>query len=349
MQPFVMRHFLGTSLASLCALVMLCAWPEAIWARAPDAFSPAQAANHLFSRAALALASRADAPANQRIAVIYPRLGEPYRSVFRQIVGGIEEAASDAVVSIELDQDDSVEALSRELAERRVGVVIALGRHGLQVAAQLPDALPVVGGAVLASPDDRPPTGTLVSLAPDPRQMIDQLKRLAPSVQRVFVVYSPKENHWLVELAAPAASARGLELVPIATEDLRSALKEFHGIMDAAEVGRDAIWLPQDSRVLDDQVILPFVLQKAWDRSIVVFSSTLGHVRRGALFALYPDNEEMGHQLATSAKSILGQQRRPLIEPVNHLRLALNTRTAGHLGLNLEAIEDEIALRFPAR
>lgn len=328
---------------------MLGAWSEPGWAQTTEAITPVQAARHLVARATLALASRGEVPSRSRIAVIYPRLGEPYRSVFRQIVSGIESAMPHEVLSIELDERDTVESLSQRLDEGQIGVVIALGRHGLQLASRLPPAVPVVGGAVLASPDDRPPSGTLVSLAPDPRQMIGQLKRLAPSVKRVFVVYSPQENRWLMDLAGPAAKANGLEFVPIATEDLRTALKEFHGIMETARIGHDAIWLPQDNRVLDDQVILPFVLQQAWDRSIVVFSSTLGHVRRGALFALYPDNEEMGHQLATSARSILDRRNGPAIEPVSRLRLALNTRTAGHLGIDLESIENDIALRFPAR
>lgn len=333
--------------ASLLVTAMLSAWPAGIRAQAMHALTPTQAAAELAAGTTLALAALAATQQPARVAVIYPRLGEPYRSVFLQIVSGIEAATPAPVVSVELGEGDSPESLNRQLTDDQVGVVIALGRHGLQLASRL--TLPVVGGAVLASPDDRPSSGTLVSLAPDPRQMIRQLKRLAPSVKRVFAVYSPEENHWLMDLAASAAKAHGLEFVPIATEDLRSALKSFHHIMDTADDGRDAIWLPQDNRVLDEQVVLPFVLQQAWDRSIVVFSSTLGHVRRGALFALYPDNEEMGHQLASSAQSILAQESGPGIAPVNRLRLALNTRTAGHLGLDLAAIEKDIALRFPAR
>jgi len=322
---------------------MLLAWTAPVIADAPMPFNAA--------RAALVLAAgAADVRGQDRtVAVIYPKLGDPYRSVFAQIVAGIREASSRDMVSIELTPDISVDELADQLHRQQAGVVIALGRQGLKLAARLPDTLPIVGGAVLASPEDRPGSGTLVSLAPDPRLLIEQLKRLAPSVKRVHVVYSPQQNRWLMELAASAARSNGVDLLPIETDDLRAALKEFHAIMDTAKVGQDAIWLPQDSRVLDEQVVLPFVLQAAWDRSIIVFSSTLGHVRRGALFALYPDNAEMGRQLATSASTLLSQKGAPAIEPVNTLRLALNTRTAGHLGLNIEPIENDIALRFPAR
>jgi len=314
--------------------------------------APEQAGAHLAARIVLALGQAADADrtGHDRVAVVYPELDEPYRSVFSQIVDGIERGASTSVVRIALDKNVTPQSLEQELESQKAGLVIALGRHGLSLAAQLSSSRPVIGGAVLASPEDRPAGGALVSLAPDPRRLLEQLHRLAPSVERVFVVYSPRQSQWLVDLAAPAAQRAGIELMPIETGDLRAALKAFHGIMDSARVGQDAIWLPQDSQVLDEQVVLPFVLQQAWDRSILVFSSTLGHVRRGALFALYPDNERMGQQLATSATALLGQGRPQAgIEPVSELRLALNTRTASHLGLSLESLKDDIALRFPAR
>lgn len=285
-----------------------------------------------------------------RIAVLYPDLDEPYRSVFRQILAGIERSAPARVVGIRLNDAMSPKQLTAELREQRVGVVIALGRHGLQAASALPRDIPVVGGAVLASPADGAGTGALVSLTPDPRLLLQHLKRLAPSVRRVFTVYSARQNDWLMALARHAAKAQGVELVEIETDDLRVALKRFHEITATAEPGRDAIWLPQDSAVLDDQVVLPFVLQQAWDRSIIVFSSTLAHVRRGALFALYPDNEDMGRQLTASALDLLEHPTGPhAVQPLREVRLALNTRTARHLGVNLETVEKDVVLLFPVR
>ncbi len=292
----------------------------------------------------------AEATSEGRIAVIYPDLGEPYRSVFQQIVSGIEQRAPSRVVSIPLAKQTHHDQLQAELQDKGISVIIALGRHGLKTASELTNAIPVVGGAVLASPDDGPKTRTLVSLTPDPRLLLQHLKRLAPSVRRVFTVYSAQHNDWLIALAKKAAKAQGVELVAIETDDLRVALQRFHDIVDQAETGRDAIWLPQDTAVLDDQVVLPFVLQQAWDRSLIVFSSTLAHVRRGALFALYPDNVNMGHQLATSALDLIDASKpERTVQPLREVRLALNTRTAGHLSINLETIQEDVALLFPAR
>lgn len=305
--------------------------------------------NYLYTLAANTETIRHSADAG-RIAVIYPELGEPYRSVFQQILSGIELTAPDRVFSIALSSPEPPEQLTDTLQRKGAAVVIALGRHGLKAASNLPATIPVVGGAVLAAPDDGPGVATLVSLTPDPRLLFRHLKQLAPSVRRVFVVYSARQNDWLIALAQKAAKAQGVELVSIETDDLRVALQRFREIVDAAEAGRDAIWLPQDTAVLDEQVVLPFVLQQAWDRSLIVFSSTLAHVRRGALFALYPDNVDMGRQLATAALELdntPGQAR--TVQPLREVRLALNTRTAGHLGINLETSLKDVALRFPVR
>lgn len=311
--------------------------------------SPHGLDNRLFTLAANTL-EPATTAGTGRIAVLYPDLGEPYRSVFLQILSGIEQTAPTRVVGIALPESQPPDLLERKLREDGISVVIALGRHGLKAASQLPVAIPVVGGAVLAAPDDGPAASTLVSLTPDPRLLLTHLKRLAPSVRRVFTVYSARQNDWLVALAQKAAAAQGIELVPLETDDLRVALQRFHEIVDTAEPGRDAIWLPQDTAVLDDQVVLPFVLQQAWDRSLIVFSSTLAHVRRGALFALYPDNVDMGRQLATSALSLIDAAHpRRTVQPLREVRLALNTRTAGHLGINLEAVQKDVVLLFPVR
>ena len=58
----------------------------------------------------------------------------------------------------------------------------------------------------------------------------------------------------------------------------------------------------------------------------------------------------MGRQLATSALSLIDATHpRRTVQPLREVRLALNTRTAGHLGLNLEAVQKDVVLLFPVR
>ncbi|MCB1954823.1 MAG: hypothetical protein KDG55_04065 [Rhodocyclaceae bacterium] len=283
------------------------------------------------------------------VAVLYPKLEEPFGTVFQQIVTGIEAALHNPVVSIALAGTDAVESIEQVLREHGTRVVIALGRHGLEVATSLADRLPVVGGAVLASPTDGSGADTVVSLTPDPDLLFQRLRVLSPGSRRIFVVHS-SSNDWLIEIARRAARAQKLELVATAASDRQSAVKAYRDIMKDARP-MDAIWLPQDALVVDRDVVLPFVLQGSWDRSLVLFSSTLGHVQRGALFALYPDNHRMGEHLASSALALdkHSRQEQTQVEPLRELLAAINVRTASHLGLDVDDSLADYALTFPVR
>jgi putative ABC transport system substrate-binding protein len=178
---------------------------------------------------------------------------------------------------------------------------------------------------------------SVLSLAPDPALMFARLKDLMPAVRRVHVVYDPRHNAWLLRLAREAARTRSLELVTHEASDLRAALRHYQEILTNVDPRTDALWLPQDATTVEDSSVLPMVLQQAWNRSLVVFSSNVAHVQRGALFALYPDNVELGRNLASSALGVLGagaQESRAVV-PLKDVLLAVNLRTANHLGLRL--------------
>jgi putative ABC transport system substrate-binding protein len=72
-------------------------------------------------------------------------------------------------------------------------------------------------------------------------------------------------------------------------------------------------------------------------------------VRRGALFALYPDNLEIGRALAASAVRSLSAGRAGLegVFALREVRAAINTRTAAHLGLTLVNAASRFDLQFP--
>lgn len=271
------------------------------------------------------------------IAVIYPAIGEPYRSVFLKIIEGIEDKANAPVVSIAVPADADAHAVANELRRQNVKVVIALGRHGLKVASRLDRNIGVVAGGVIAVPEGEPRPVSVLSLAPDPNLMFARLKELMGSVRRVHVVYDPRHNAWLLKLAREAARARGLELVTYEAGDLRTALRHYQEILTNVDPRSDALWLPQDATTVEESSVLPLVLQEAWRRSLLVFSSNVAHVQRGALFALYPDNVELGRNLASSALGFMnvGAQEAGGITPLRDVLLAVNIRTANHLGLRL--------------
>lgn len=107
------------------------------------------------------------------------------------------------------------------------------------------------------------------------------------------------------------------------------------------------MWLPHDSTTVQDSAILPLVLRNAWDKNVVLFSSTLSHVEKGVLFALYPDNQDVGRALATAARARLSGPQKEQILPLRELQAALNTSTASHLGISLAQRRQQFDLLFP--
>lgn len=283
------------------------------------------------------------------IAVIYPDIGEPYRSVFAKIIEGIEDKAKYKVVSYAVGGNFNAQELSGELKRQEIQVVIALGRNGLKAASSLDKGIDIVVGGVISAPDSGARSSTVLSLAPDPALLFSRLKTIAPRTQRVFVVYDPRQNDWLVKLAQEAARSQGIELVAQEAADLKTALGLYQNFLAGADPRRDALWLPQDSATVDESTVLPLVLQESWSKGLVVFSSNVSHVRRGALFALYPNNMALGRNLAASALGVAtGSPAERGTQPLRDVLTAFNTRTASHLGLSVSAAQQRgFDLLFP--
>lgn len=283
------------------------------------------------------------------VAVLYPELREPFRGVFLEIVGGIEAGLKNPVKSFTLAEDD--DALKSQLLQERIQVAITLGRSGLLVARRLADTLPVVVGATFISPDTENRGLAGITLAPAPDALFDRLKKLAPEIKRVSVVYEPRTKTWEIDQARRAAKEHGLTLNALSAEDLRSSAMHYRTVLDETRENGSAIWLLQDDAAMDERALLPMILKEAWDNNLVVFSSNPDHVRKGALFSLYPDNAGMGRSLAAMARRRLqaGASGGAEIEPLKDLLLAVNLRTAEHLGLRFDSQDRrQFDLVFPA-
>lgn len=294
-------------------------------------------------------ANAASDEAARAIAVIYPDIGEPYRSVFSTIIGGIENQAKGRVASFQVGANPNTQELSNELRRRDIRAVIALGRNGLKVATGLDrSALGIVAGGVLSVPEADSQNLSVHSLAPDPALLFAKLKTLMPSARRVIVVHDPRQNAWLIKLAREAAKAQGLELQAFEAEDLKTATRQYQDSLSSADPKRDVLWLPQDTTTVDETAVLPLVLQEAWNRNLAVFSSSAAHVKRGALFSLYPNNAELGKALAGWAMGYVssGTATRG-VRPLKEVLVAVNTRTANHLGINLNALQQRFDMVFP--
>ncbi len=284
------------------------------------------------------------------LAVIYPDVREPYQGVFQEIIAGVDEQSTRQVKTYVLSREYEQKALEAWLTGNNIGAIIALGRSGVNAAKSVADLVPVIGGALLLTPDPaRRESG--ISLDTDPETLFEQLKALAPAMQRVHVIYDPLASAWLIDLARIAARHHGLELFAYPAEGMKQSARLYRDVLEKADPRNSALWIPVDAGTVDEKVILPLVLKESWDRSILVFSSNPAHAKRGALFSFYPDNVALGRRLATMAEQSISDGARfdPVIFPLRDVRIAVNRRTADHLGISITREQQQkFDLMFPA-
>ena len=285
------------------------------------------------------------------IVVIYPELEEPYRSVLSSIIEGIKEQAKAAVKLNPISGSVDVSQISESIDAEQASAIIALGKTGLTAAEQWRGKLPIIVGALLLSPDKNERGIAGISLAADPQLLLARLARLAPSVKRVHVVYSPDRSEWLVESARKSANKFGLQLFAYKSNDIKGSALIYRDILNKTRPEEDAIWLLPDPITVDSKIILPLLLRETWNNSVMLISSNPTYVKRGALFALFPDNRLMGRSLEKMAETYLGDDVADMnntVLPLKDLQAAINVRTAEHLGLALSAEERKnYALVFP--
>lgn len=282
------------------------------------------------------------------VGVIYPDVRQPYQQIFENILTGLDRGFGEAGKRYRLQAEFDSSELQRWVRNEGIDTVVALGNRGLRSAAMLPAEVDIVVGAVQAIPDAAAFPG--ITLTPDPEAVFAQLKLLAPKVRSVTVIYNPERSGWLIARALRAAGAHGLKLHALAANNLKEAALLYRGLLADAGDRSNAIWLLQDPTTLDERAILPTILEEAWAKHLLVFSSNPTHVRRGALFSFYPDNVAMGYSLGVMAKRLKQQDEPPRIVPLQDLSIAVNQRTADHLGLKFTAKQRRnFDLVFPSR
>ncbi len=270
------------------------------------------------------------------LAVLYPNVSEPFRSAFISMIQGIEDRTRLRVRSYPVDPKMDAAELNAQLKKNGTRVVIALGRQGLNVAAGLDrDITVLVGGALLLS-DAEITNVNGISLTPDPALLFARLRALLPEVRRVIVVYDPKKTEWLLRLAREAAKVHGLELAAHEAKDLGQAAQLYMALFAAADTRREALWLPHDTTTVEEGTLLPLILKESWKSGMPIFSSNVLHVKKGALFAMSPNNVELGRSLANMGLGVMsGDLRKKGVQPLRELHTAINLRTASHMGLSI--------------
>lgn len=284
-------------------------------------------------------------------ALVYPEIAEPYRSVFASITAGIKDGAKEQlhgeIKAYALAGSGGSGQLSGWLDREQCRAVITLGQKAFETVRSLELKIPVVAGAVHLTPE-LAGGGSGISLAASPERLFRQLLLLAPQVKRVHAIHFPARSAWIIALAQQSAKAMNLELVTHEVRDLRSAARSYADLLEHVQGPNDALWLLPDE-ALDLETLIPVILEQSWTKRLPVFSSNPALVKRGLLFALYPDNRALGASLARlAAQRISDPGSPPVLAPLTDLLSAVNLRTAEHLGLEIDAERQRgFTLLFP--
>lgn len=286
------------------------------------------------------------------VGIVYPKVRSPYDRVFAEIIEGItrEVVASNGSVDLyELPEAFDKQAVLKRLKQSDARNLIVLGKRGFNLIDDLADADRIFVGAVNAEPDTNGRITGGISLSPDPEVLFGRLRKLDPKANKVFVVYNPGVHNWMIRKAREAARTHGLELDARPALSLKESARHFRSFTEAA-TDRDAVWILRDPTVFDSKTILPQLLEEAWDRRFAVFSANPSQVSKGVLFALYPDNDAMGRRLGEMVVGSADSSRKPGVQLLQDVMIAVNTRTARRLGLRFSIAEERaFDLVFPNR
>lgn len=285
-----------------------------------------------------------------RVGVIYPYSDTGFKRVFEQIISGINSVND--IESFTFEASPSEDSPSREgkdlerwLGKYKPDVLITLGSRPVQLVKTLSSVPPMVSGAILGEEDDT----YGMSLAGEPMEYLQRLKQLSPDTRRVFLVFQRQNSQWLIPAAESAAKNLGIELRTYPVESIKDGVVQLERVMAEASGTRDAIWLLNDGS-MSERISLPRLLSASWNKHFVLFGSNPLQVKKGVLFALYPDYTEMGRNLVKLARHKFGHIRARGLQANTALKAAINKRTASHLGLSLGRKEvNEYNLVFPTR
>ncbi|NRD74093.1 ABC transporter substrate-binding protein [Shewanella sp. VB17] len=281
------------------------------------------------------------------IAVLYPEIREPYNQIFVNITSGIEAEYGAQVKVFKLTNSTPINDVNKWLARHQISSVITLGNKGLSIAKQLKKDITVIVGAVKMAAKPGELNG--ISMFPSPKTVMQEMSSLVPNINKVHFILHPNKQQWLQPWIT-SAEAVGITLMLHKAKDLAESATQYRDLLKTLDHKTEALWLVSDQAIMDP-AIMANILEQAWEKNLTVFSNSLADVKRGALFAMYPDNHAMGKSLAKLlSKTLLHPNDPPAVILLTDTLIAINQRTAKHLGLYFnKAKQQDFGLVYPLR
>jgi len=277
------------------------------------------------------------------LVIIYPEVREPFARIFEEVVRGAEEGYQQEVRRVSMADNQSPVDFVHVL-DQSSPVLVLGNRLARQVTEHNADRRLIVGAV---NSEYNNVFG--ITLVPDAAVVAAKLPLLVPDVRTVHIVTNPDNNLLDFDHVTTVLQQQGIELSIHRAEDVRVAAGVYRDLMPTLSE-QDAVWiLPKGSFV--NNAVLAILLHESWEKHFVVFSSNPIHVKRGALFSIYPNNYKMGLSLGRMAWDIAqGNSPQRQMQALEDVFITVNERTSNHLGINLsDDIRSHIDLILPAR
>jgi ABC transporter substrate binding protein len=264
------------------------------------------------------------------LVVLYPEVRKPYTKIYEDIIAGIDEANHSDTNTIAITPDNSMDYYRNNVTRFEPDAIIALGKNSLSLFHEMNLDIPLVAGAITRSEDDI----TGISMVPDTRVIIDKLLLLYGGVRNIHLVTNPRNRVDQIKIATDYAASKSVHLIVHEVTTIQAAAGEYKELLSNIEK-HDAIWLMRD-KAINDSSLLSQVLETAWKKRVAVFSTNPTHVKRGALFAIYPNNKKLGKSLARLADKQRVEKIAPSsLIPLQDVYTVVNGRTSRHLGISV--------------
>jgi putative ABC transport system substrate-binding protein len=211
------------------------------------------------------------------------------------------------------------EQMAQSFASGDYDLVFVIGTNLAQSLAKKTQNLPIVlGGATdpqaagLVESWEKPGrniTGTS-DLSPVALQL-DRLREILPQAKRIGIIYNPSEDNSKIILAhfTRECEQRGLTPVSVTVSspnDIQQTLVSL--------VGRiDVLYAPTDATV---QSAFPALIKVANEVKLPVFNCDEGTVKKGAIFSVGFNYEDLGRTSAEMATAILDGKSKPQNMPI---------------------------------
>lgn len=288
--------------------------------------------------------------AGPKVLIVYPEAADRYKptfshvvdvqAVYDRIIDGIRSRIDTETIAKSIPEGSEAQLSAWVNQQQPVKAVISLGPNAFRRISNLPPTIPLYVGA--SSMPSQPGVAG-VDRHINPQLFLNTLKRLTPSIRNIVFVFNPSISAGVVDTYEKTAKRNGYQFSSLPITTARQAISDVSNLLTTIDPTTTAIWFGDDALTINKELLLPLILEKSWRRHIVTFSSDPGDVRRGLLFALYPDFYQLGRELAE--RVITEKEGFSLVEAA---KVAINFRTARHLGAQSRGLDRIADTIFPS-